>query len=80
MTSVILSEVIAEPMPECFIDCGTDIVGCAGKCIMDATPDIFDCITGCGQANLKCLANCTGDELPKAPAPSPKSFKLPYSL
>ncbi|KNA15347.1 hypothetical protein SOVF_098990 [Spinacia oleracea] len=72
MTSLLFSVISAEQMPECFIDCGGDIVGCAGKCVTGSSSDMLQCISTCGQKNLKCLAKCTGDDLPvSSPAASP---------
>ncbi|KMT10790.1 hypothetical protein BVRB_5g114460 [Beta vulgaris subsp. vulgaris] len=76
ITSLLFSVISAdsEPMPQCFLECGSEVIGCAGKCVTEGSSQMLQCITDCGQTNLDCLGKCTGFVVPHTPIASPVSY------
>lgn len=65
---IICSGTYAEPLTQCLLQCGSDIVSCAGKCSSREPSDMVQCITNCAQSNVVCVRKCTVNGVAQSPA------------
>ena len=68
MASIICSGTYAEPSSQCLLQCGSDIISCAGKCSSREPSDMVQCISGCAQSNVVCVSKCTVNGVAQSPA------------